>query len=51
MKEVHCIKLDTKLEGLERAPYPGDLGKRILEIKYYIGFFISRAKVLKRESF
>jgi Fe-S cluster biosynthesis and repair protein YggX len=24
MKEVHCIKLDTKLEGLERAPYPGD---------------------------
>ena len=31
MKEVHCIKLDTKLEGLERAPYPGDLGKRILD--------------------
>ena len=31
MKEVHCIKLDKQSEGLERAPYPGDLGKRILD--------------------
>ena len=31
MKEVHCIKLDKQLEGLERAPYPGDLGIRILD--------------------
>jgi len=31
MNEVHCIKLDKKLEGLSRAPYPGDLGKRILD--------------------
>ena len=31
MKEVHCIKLDKRLEGRERAPYPGDLGKRILD--------------------
>ena len=31
MKKIHCIKLDTKLEGLERAPYPGDLGIRILD--------------------
>ena len=31
MNEVHCIKLDKKLEGLVRAPYPGDLGKRILD--------------------
>jgi len=31
MKEVHCIKLDKKLEGLERAPYPGDLGKEIFD--------------------
>ena len=31
MNEVHCIKLDKKLEGLIRAPYPGDLGKRILD--------------------
>jgi len=31
MNEVYCIKLDKKLEGLVRAPYPGDLGKRILD--------------------
>ena len=28
---VHCVKLDKDAEGLERAPYPGDLGQRILE--------------------
>jgi len=27
---VQCIKLDKEAEGLERAPYPGDLGQRIL---------------------
>ena len=31
MNKVNCIKLNKKLEGLDRAPYPGDLGKRILE--------------------
>ena len=31
MNTLHCIKLDKDLEGLERAPYPGELGKRILE--------------------
>jgi len=31
MKEVRCIKLGTRLEGLDRAPYPGDLGQRILD--------------------
>ena len=31
MSIVHCIKLDKDLESLERAPYPGELGKRILE--------------------
>ena len=31
MTILHCIKLDKDLEGLERAPYPGALGKRILE--------------------
>ena len=30
MTILHCIKLDKDLEGLERAPYPGELGKRIL---------------------
>ena len=28
---VHCVKLGTEAEGLERAPYPGPLGQRILE--------------------
>ena len=28
---VKCVKLEKELEGLERAPYPGDLGERILE--------------------
>ena len=28
---VHCVKLGTEAEGLERAPYPGLLGQRILE--------------------
>lgn len=28
---VNCIKLGKEAEGLERQPYPGDLGKRIFE--------------------
>jgi len=28
---VNCVKLGKEAEGLERMPYPGDLGKRILE--------------------
>ena len=28
---VHCVKLNQRLEGLERPPYPGELGKRIFE--------------------
>jgi len=31
MTILHCIKLDKDLESLDRAPYPGELGKRILE--------------------
>ena len=31
MNILHCIKLNKDLEGLEKAPYPGELGKRILE--------------------
>ena len=31
MTTLHCVKLGKDLEGLERAPYPGELGKRILE--------------------
>ncbi|MEW7978735.1 MAG: oxidative damage protection protein [gamma proteobacterium symbiont of Phacoides pectinatus] len=28
---VHCVKLNKEAEGLERAPYPGELGRRIFE--------------------
>lgn len=28
---VHCVKLGTEAEGLERPPYPGSLGQRIFE--------------------
>lgn len=30
-RTVHCIKLGTEAEGLDRIPYPGELGKRIFE--------------------
>ena len=29
--EVECVKLGRKAEALAKAPYPGDLGQRILE--------------------
>ena len=28
---VQCIKLGKEAEGLERPPYPGELGKRVWE--------------------
>lgn len=28
---VQCAKLGVEAEGLERQPYPGDLGKRIFD--------------------
>lgn len=28
---VNCIKLGQEAEGLERVPYPGELGRRIYE--------------------
>ena len=31
MNTVNCIKLNKELEGLDRDPYPGELGKKILE--------------------
>lgn len=27
---VNCVKLKIEAEGLDRQPYPGELGKRIL---------------------
>ena len=31
MSKVYCVKLNKELEGLEKAPYPGVLGKQILD--------------------
>ena len=28
---VQCVKLGKEAEGLDRPPYPGDLGKRLYE--------------------
>jgi Fe-S cluster biosynthesis and repair protein YggX len=28
---VHCVKLGQEAEGLDRQPYPGELGKRIYD--------------------
>ena len=28
---VQCVKLGTEAEGLDRKPYPGDLGQRLFD--------------------
>ncbi|WP_295402756.1 oxidative damage protection protein [uncultured Thiocystis sp.] len=28
---VHCVKLGREADGLDRQPYPGEIGKRIFE--------------------
>ena len=28
---VNCVRLKKEAEGLDRQPYPGELGKRVLE--------------------
>lgn len=28
---INCVKLGREAEGLERQPYPGELGKRIFD--------------------
>ncbi|MEL7538030.1 MAG: oxidative damage protection protein [Pseudomonadota bacterium] len=30
-RTVNCVILKTEAEGLDRAPYPGELGQRIFE--------------------
>jgi Fe-S cluster biosynthesis and repair protein YggX len=30
-RTVQCVKLGKQAEGLDRMPYPGELGKRIYE--------------------
>jgi Fe-S cluster biosynthesis and repair protein YggX len=31
MTTLFCIKLNKELEALDRAPYPGELGRKILK--------------------
>jgi Fe-S cluster biosynthesis and repair protein YggX len=30
-RTVHCVKLDKDLDGMEKAPFRGDLGQRIFD--------------------
>jgi Fe-S cluster biosynthesis and repair protein YggX len=30
-RTVHCVKLEKEAEGLDKPPYPGELGRRIFE--------------------
>ncbi|MFT5521257.1 MAG: Fe-S cluster biosynthesis and repair protein YggX [Enterobacterales bacterium] len=30
-RNIQCIKLDKEAEGMDFAPYPGDLGQRIFD--------------------
>ena len=30
-RTVNCVKLGREADGLDRAPYPGDLGRRVFE--------------------
>ncbi len=30
-RQVQCIRLNCEAEGLDRKPYPGDLGQRIFD--------------------
>jgi Fe-S cluster biosynthesis and repair protein YggX len=30
-RTVHCVKLGKEAEGLDRPPYPGELGQRIFD--------------------
>ena len=30
-RTVHCVKLNREAEGLDRLPYPGELGQRIFD--------------------
>ncbi|MEJ2456335.1 MAG: oxidative damage protection protein [Candidatus Thiodiazotropha sp.] len=30
-RTVHCVKLNKEAEGLDRLPYPGELGQRIFD--------------------
>ena len=31
MRKIHCVKLKKPAEGLDKPPFPGELGKRIFD--------------------
>ena len=31
MRTVKCVKLNQELEGMDRAPYPGEFGQRLYD--------------------
>ena len=31
MRNIHCIKLDREAEGLDKPPFPGNLGQKIFD--------------------
>ncbi len=49
---VKCIKLGVEAEGLDFAPYPGELGKRIFEnvSKEAWGLWIKQQTMLVNEN-
>ena len=48
---VHCAKLDKEAEGLERPPYPGELGQRIYDSisKEAWGLWVKQQTILMNE--
>jgi Fe-S cluster biosynthesis and repair protein YggX len=48
---VHCVKFDKDLEGLDRVPWKGDLGKRVYEnvSKEAWKLWIEHSKMLMNE--
>ncbi len=31
MRTIHCVKLNIEAEGLDKSPWPGELGERIYD--------------------
>jgi Fe-S cluster biosynthesis and repair protein YggX len=48
---VHCVKLKTEAPGLERPPFPGELGKKLYEHVSAQGFdlWLEHQKMLMNE--
>ena len=51
MKTVHCVKLGKDAPGLDKAPFPGELGKKILESvsEEAWGIWLEHQKMLMNE--